>query len=500
MTKIKPERDMQDADSLTIDDALATVVNNAHQFYIAGKWVEPRSSESRDVINPATEKPIATIALAGDADVDHAVEAASKAFPAYSQSGREERIELLEAVIAVYKKHMHQIAALVSVEMGAPISLAEAAHAPSGLGHLEATLEALRTMDFEETIGSTSVVYEAVGVCAFITPWNWPLNQIAAKVAPALAAGCTMVLKPSELAPLNAIAFAQVLEEAGVPAGVFNLVNGDGPTAGRALSVHPLVDMVSFTGSTRAGVEIAKNAAPTVKRVTQELGGKSANIFLDDVDLEEALSRDIAGLYVNSGQSCNAGSRMLIPQNKMDDAIRIARETTEKVRVGDPHDESTAVGPVVSELQFQKVQGLITEALEEGATVVAGGPGRPEGIEAGYYVQPTVLAGVTNDMTIAREEIFGPVLTLIAYQDEDDAIEIANDTDYGLAGMVSSADPERARRVARRMRTGMVHLNGAPLTADAPFGGYRQSGNGREYAAHGLREFLEAKSIYGDNA
>jgi aldehyde dehydrogenase (NAD+) len=452
------------------------------------------------VINPATEEPIATIALGDQADVDAAVAAAAAAFPAFSQTSKEERIALLERVIEVYKAHIGEIAAIVSLEMGAPITLASRAQAPAGLGHLMQTLAALKRTEFEETIGTTTVVYEPVGVCGLITPWNWPLNQIAAKVAPALAAGCTMVLKPSEIAPLNAIAFAQVLEEAGVPAGVFNLVNGDGPTVGQALSTHPRIDMVSFTGSTRAGVEVAKNAAPSVKRVTQELGGKSANIFLDDVALEQALARDVAGMYVNSGQSCNAGSRMLIPEGRMDEAIRIARETTEQVVVGDPRDAGTAVGPLVSEAQWAKVQRLIETAIAEGATVVSGGPGRPEGVEHGYFVKPTVLADVTNDMTIAREEIFGPVLALIAYRDEDEAVEIANDTNYGLAGMVSSADPERARRVARRLRTGMVHVNGAPLSADAPFGGYRQSGNGREFADHGLREFLEAKSIYGDNA
>ena len=450
------------------------------------------------MINPATEKPIVAIAAGGVGDVEKAIDAAVHAFPSFSQTTREERIALLERVIEVYKRRMPDIAGLVSLEMGAPLSLAEAAHAPSGLGHLLATLEALKTMPFEETVGSTTVIYEPIGVCGLITPWNWPLNQIGAKVAPALAAGCTMVLKPSEIAPLNAIAFAQVLDEAGVPPGVFNLVNGDGPTVGVALSVSPRIDMISFTGSTRAGIEVAKNAAPTVKRVTQELGGKSANIFLDDADIETGLSRDIKGLYTNSGQSCNAGSRVLIPEELMSQAIEVARKTTEGVRVGPPQETGTAVGPVVSETQYNKIQGLIEKALRDGATLVAGGPGRPDGLEAGYYVQPTVLAGVTNDMTIAREEIFGPVLTLIAYRDEDEAIEIANDTDYGLAGMVSSADPERARKVARRMRTGMVHLNGAPLTADAPFGGYRKSGNGREYAAYGLREFLEAKSIYGD--
>jgi aldehyde dehydrogenase (NAD+) len=491
---------MPDAQLSTIDDELAPVIDHTRKFYIDGQWVDPHSSDTLDVINPATEKSIASIALGDADDVDSAVDAAVRAFRTFSATTREERIALLENVIKVYKAHIHEIAAVVSLEMGAPMSLAKGAQAPAGLGHLMATLAALKETEFEEKIGSTSVVYEPVGVCGFITPWNWPLNQIAAKVAPALAAGCTMVLKPSEIAPLNAIAFAQVLDEAGVPAGVFNLVHGDGPTVGQALALHPKIDMISFTGSTRAGIEVAKNAAPTVKRVTQELGGKSANIFLDDVDLESALARDVAGLYVNSGQSCNAGARMLIPQDRMEDAIRIAKETTEKVVVGDPGDQGTAVGPVVSEAQYNKVQGLIERALEEGATLVAGGPGRPEGVESGYFVRPTVFANVTNDMTIAREEIFGPVLTLIGYRDEDEAVEIANDTNYGLAGMVSSTDPQRARAVARRMRTGMVHLNGAPLTVDAPFGGYRQSGNGREFAAHGLREFLEAKSIYGDNA
>ena len=491
---------MSDTQSPTVNEQLAPVSANTRKFFIGGAWIEPHSTETLDVINPATEEPIATIALGDQADVDAAVTAAAAAFPAFSQTSKDERIALLERVIAAYKAHLGEIAAIVSLEMGAPISLAKGAQAPAGLGHLMYTLAALKELELEETIGTTTVVYEPVGVCGLITPWNWPLNQIAAKVAPALATGCTMVLKPSEIAPLNAIAFAQVLEEAGVPAGVFNLVNGDGPTVGTALSIDPRIDMVSFTGSTRAGVEVAKNAAPSVKRVTQELGGKSANIFLDDESFDAALARDVARMYVNSGQSCNAGSRMLVPEGRLDDAIRIAAETTEKVAVGDPSDAATAVGPVVSEAQWGKVQRLIETAIAEGATVVSGGPGRPEGIEHGYFVKPTVLAGVTNEMTIAREEIFGPVLTLIAYRDEDEAVQIANDTTYGLSGMVSAADPERARRVARRMRTGMVHVNGAPLAVDAPFGGYRQSGNGREFAAHGLREFLEAKSIYGDNA
>ncbi len=490
---------MPDVQSPAVDQALATVIDHSRHFYIDGSWVDPRSPDTLDVIDPATEKPIATVALGGQADVDAAVSAARRAFESFSQTTREERIALLETVIEVYKRHRGEIAGVVSAEMGAPARLARAAQAPAGLGHLAATLAALRSEPFEEQIGSTTVVYEPVGVCGFITPWNWPLNQIAAKVAPALATGCTMVLKPSEIAPLTGIAFAQVLDEAGVPAGVFNLVNGDGPTVGAALAEHPDIDMISFTGSTRAGIEVARAAALTVKRVTQELGGKSANIFLDDDSLAESLARDVAGLYVNSGQSCNAGARMLVPSARMDEAIEIASQTTAGVVVGAPGAEGTAVGPVVSEAQFDKVQGLIEAAIEEGATLVAGGSGRPEGLESGYYVRPTVFANVTNEMRIAREEIFGPVLTLIGYEDEDDAVRIANDTLYGLAGMVSASDPERARRVARRLRTGMVHVNGSPLTADAPFGGYRRSGNGREYAAHGLREYLEAKSIYGDN-
>lgn len=491
---------MSDTQVSTVEPALAPIIDNTKKFYIGGEWVDALSSETIEVINPATERPIATIALGGQEDVEAAVQAAVGAFEAFSHTTREERIDLLERVIVTYKAHMDEIAALVSLEMGAPMGLCRAAQAPAGLGHLMATLEALKTYEFEETINTTTVVYEPVGVCGFITPWNWPLNQIAAKVAPALATGCTMVLKPSEIAPLNAIAFAQVLDEAGVPAGVFNLVQGEGNTVGTALSVHPRIDMMSFTGSTRAGVEVAKNAAPTVKRVHQELGGKSANIFVDDEGFAEALARDVAGMYVNSGQSCNAGSRMLIPERRMEEAIRIARETTEKVTVGDPQDDGTAVGPLASETQWNKVEGLIERAIADGAELVIGGAGRPAGLTSGYFVKPTVLANVTNEMEIAREEIFGPVITLIAYRDEDEAVRIANDTDYGLAGMVSAKDPEHARRLARRMRTGMVHLNGAPLTADAPFGGFRKSGNGREFASHGIREFLEAKSIYGDRA
>jgi aldehyde dehydrogenase (NAD+) len=359
-------------------------------------------------------------------------------------------------------------------------------------------LNALKNQEFEEQLGTTTVVYEPVGVCAFITPWNWPLNQIAAKVAPALAAGCTMVLKPSEVAPLNALIFAEVLHDAGVPAGVFNLINGDGATVGAPLSAHPDVDMVSFTGSTRAGIEIARAAAPTVKRVAQELGGKSANVVLDDVDIAQVVARDFFGMCMNTGQSCNAGTRMLVPNSMMDAAIAAAKATAEKIPVGDPTAEGIAVGPVVSEAQWLKIQALIQKGIDEGATLVTGGTGRPEGLDTGYCVRPTVFANATNDRTIAREEFFGPVLSMIGYDTDDEAVEIANDTEYGLSGYVSAGDLDRARAVARRLRTGMVHINGAPLDQRATFGGYKQSGNGREFAGWGLHEFLEAKAIMGD--
>jgi aldehyde dehydrogenase (NAD+) len=475
-----------------------SVVEHAHRFYIDGQWVEPSTPTVLDVINPATEQPFASIALGTIADVDTAVAAARRAFDAFSTTKREERIALLERVIAAYESRMEDIAQAISLEMGAPITLARGKQAPAGLGHFRATLAALREASFEERIGTTTVAYEPVGVCGLITPWNWPLFQTGAKVAPALATGCTMVLKPSEIAPLSAVILAEVLEEAGVPAGVFNLVQGDGPTVGAAMAAHPDIDMISFTGSTRVGVDVAQRAAPTVKRVALELGGKSANIVLDDADLEAVLARDVPKMYGNSGQSCNAGTRILVPRDRMEEAARIAKQAMEAAVVGAPDDPATVLGPVVSQSQFEKIQRLIQSGLDEGATLVTGGLGRPEGVEAGYYVQPTVFADVGNDMTIAREEIFGPVLSLIPYEDEDDAVRLANDSNYGLAGMVSSADQARARAVAKRMRTGMVHLNGASMSPDAPFGGYKQSGNGREFGAHGMREFLEAKSLFGD--
>ena len=475
-------------------------MSNRQKFYINGEWVESSTSATLEVINPATEEPIDTIALGGPADVDKAVAAAKAAFETFSQTSREERVALLEQIIATYSARMGDVAQVISQEMGAPLPLANAAQAPAGLGHFMTTLEVLKTFEFEEDIGTSHVVREPAGVCGFITPWNWPINQIACKVAPALAAGCTMVLKPSEVAPFNAILFAEILDEAGVPAGVFNLVNGDGPTVGVALSSHPDVDMMSFTGSTRAGIEVARNAAPTVKRVAQELGGKSANIILDDADFQAAISRDVFGMCMNSGQSCNAPTRMLVPNARMDEAAAIAKAAAENVRVGAPDADGTTIGPVVSEVQFNKIQGLIEKGIEEGAKLETGGPGRPDGLNQGYYVKPTVFSHVTNDMTIAREEIFGPVLSLIGYEDDEDAVRIANDTVYGLSGYISSGDPDRAKSMARRIRSGNVHLNGAPVDNKAPFGGYKQSGNGREWGSHGFEEFLEVKAIMGYNA
>ncbi len=472
-------------------------MDNALKFYIDGQWVEPSTDDRLDVINPATEEVISQVALGGTDDVDTAVAAARRAFDSFSQTSREERIELLERIIETYKGRLGEMAATITAEMGAPSKLASRAQAPSGMGHFMSTLAVLKDFEFEEPLGKATVVKEPVGVCGLITPWNWPANQIACKVAPALAAGCTMVLKPSEVAPLSAIIFAEILDAAGVPPGVFNLVNGDGPTVGAAISSHPGIDMVSFTGSTRAGVEVAKAAAPTVKRVAQELGGKSANIIVDDDGFASAVARDVGRMCNNSGQSCNAPSRMLVPKSRMDEAASIAAEAAGKIVVGAPEAEDTTIGPVVSDVQFRKIQDLIQQGIDEGAHLAAGGTGKPEGLDRGYYVKPTVFTHATNDMTIAREEIFGPVLTIIGYDDLDDAVEIANDTPYGLSGYVSAEDADQARAIARRLRTGNVHINGAFGEMAAPFGGYKQSGNGREWGVYGLEEFLEAKAIMG---
>jgi aldehyde dehydrogenase (NAD+) len=470
------------------------------KFFIDGAWVAPTGRREHDVINPATEEVIGKIYLGAAEDVDAAVKAARAAFETFSQTSREERMQLLQRIMKVFKEHMPRLAQAISDEMGAPMKLALHAQAASGLGHFHATLNALKDFEFEETIGTTQIRREPIGVCGMITPWNWPINQISCKVAPALATGCTIVLKPSEVAPLSAHVFAEILEEAGVPKGVFNLIDGDGPTVGEAISRHPDIDMVSFTGSTRAGVLVAKAAADTVKRVSQELGGKSANIILEDADLNAAIKSGVLSMMSNTGQSCNAPSRMLVPQKLYDEAVKIAKAVAERPVVGDPKAESTTMGPLANKNQFEKVQALIQKGIEEGATVVAGGPGRPDGLTKGYFVKPTVFANVTNDMTIAREEIFGPVLVMIPYKDEEDAIRIANDTIYGLSGYVYAGNIENARRVAARLRTGMVHLNGAPTDANAPFGGYKQSGNGREWGREGLKEFLETKAIMGYSA
>ncbi len=472
-------------------------MKDCRQFYINGEWVEPTEANDFEVIDPSTEEPIAKISLGTPADVDKAVAAARAAFDDFSTTTREQRLELLGRLIETYKARLDEMAKTISLEMGAPMWLAKAAQARAGLGHLMVAAQVLENYEFEHLQGTTLMRKEPIGVCGLITPWNWPINQVSAKVAPAIAAGCTMVLKPSEVAPLSSYLWAQILDEAGVPAGVFNMVNGEGPTVGEAISSHPDIDMVSFTGSTRAGVSVATAAAPTVKRVTQELGGKSANILLDDVNLTAAVSGGVQTCFMNSGQSCNAPTRMLVPRELLAEAEQIAREAAEHVAVGDPREEGTNIGPVVSKVQFDKIQGLINKGVEEGAELVTGGPGRPEGLDRGYYVKPTVFSKVSNEMTIAREEIFGPVLSIIPYDDEEDAVRIANDTLYGLSGYVSSGDLDRARKVANRIRAGNVHVNGAQVDSAAAFGGYKQSGNGREWGEAGFEEYLELKCVFG---
>ena len=472
-------------------------MSNHLKFFINGEWVDPVVPAVLDVINPATEEAYTQISVGSKADVDRAVAAAKAAFPAFSVTSKAERLKLLKRILEVYNERYDDIARAVSDEMGAPLSFAMEAQAWAGRGHMEATIEALENYEFGHLRGSTMVVKEPIGVCALITPWNWPLNQIVCKVAPALAAGCTVVLKPSEIAPISGIIFAEVMEAAGTPKGVFNLVNGTGPDVGQVMAGHPDVDMVSFTGSTRAGTIVAKTAADTVKRVAQELGGKSANIILPDADFERAVRKGVEGCFGNSGQSCDAPTRMLVPADRHDEALKIAKAAAETFKVGDPKSDETMLGPVVSQLQFDKIQRLIEAGIKEGATLVTGGLGRPEGLNRGYYVRPTVFGNVTNDMTIAREEVFGPVLSIISYQDEEDAVSIANDTVYGLAAYVQSSDIEHARKIAARMRAGSVYLNYPDWDTHAPFGGYKQSGNGREYADWGIHDFLEIKGIVG---
>lgn len=475
-------------------------MSHSLEFYINGHWVKPHGTHVIDVINPATERPCSQIAVGDATDVDLAVKAAHAAFPVWSTSTREDRLAVLERILHVYKRHTEDMAQAISLEMGSPIARARDSQSWAGMAHLEEMISALKTFVFDELQGDILITREPVGVCGLITPWNWPMNQIVCKVAPALAAGCTMVLKPSEIAPLSALVFAEILDEAGVPPGVFNLVNGDGPTVGEALARHPDIDMISLTGSTQAGIAVAKLAADTVKRVHQELGGKSPNIVLPDADFADAIRRGVKGCYSNSGQSCDAPTRLIVPRDRMEEAMALAKETADSVRLGSPTSEETQLGPVVSETQYNRIQALIQKGIDEGATLVTGGMGKPAGLETGYYVRPTVFGNVQPEMTVSREEIFGPVLSIIAYDDEEHAIRIANDTPYGLAAYVQSGDLSHARKVARRLRAGNVNINGADWTVAAPFGGYGQSGNGRECSRWGLADFVEIKAIIGYGA
>lgn len=467
--------------------------------YVNGQWVTPlTSTQTLDAINPATETPCATIALCGPDDVEQAVAAARAAFDGYSSTPLEDRLALVEKLIVIFERRYDEMVCAISTEMGAPYDLSYNAQAECGPGHLKETVRAARAMDWNSSIGSTgNLTYEAAGVCVLITPWNWPINQLAAKIGPALVAGCTMVLKPSEVAPLSAQLFAEFIDEAGFPAGVFNMVHGTGAMIGEALTSHPEVDMVSFTGSTRAGIQIAKSAADTVKRVSQELGGKSANIVFADSGLEAAVTRGVLHCFGNTGQSCNSPTRMLVEASVYEEAVAIAAKVAQGVKLGDPMERGPHLGPVVSKAQFDKIQRLIQVGIDEGARLVAGGPGLADGFDRGYYVKPTIFADVHNKMTIAQEEIFGPVLVMIPFKDEADAIKIANDTPYGLAGYIQSGDLERARRVARKIRAGSVYLNGHGQDYCSPFGGFKQSGNGREWGVFGLHDFLEIKVING---
>jgi aldehyde dehydrogenase (NAD+) len=470
---------------------------NALKFYIDGAWVDPVGSATLDVINPATETAFLTIAMGGAADVDRAVAAARKAFGTWAFSTRDERLALLRRVLDEYNRRFEDIAQAVTAEMGAPIAFAREAQAWAGQAHMEATIKALEDYTFEQARGTTQIIKEPIGVAALITPWNWPLNQIVCKVAPAIAAGCTVVLKPSEIAPVSGLIFAEIMHAAGTPAGVFNLVNGNGPDVGQVLSEHHDVDMVSFTGSTRAGILVAKAAADTVKRVAQELGGKSANIILPDADFASAVDAGVRGCFGNSGQSCDAPTRMLVPADRHAEALEIARATDATIVVGDPHDPATTLGPVVSDVQWGKIQRLIQAGIDDGAELVTGGVGLPEGLHQGYYVRPTVFGGVTPDMTIAREEVFGTVLAIMPYDSVEQAIAIANDTVYGLASYIAGTDMDQIRAVARRLRSGTVNINYPDWDTFAPFGGYKQSGNGREYADYGIHDFLEIKGVVG---
>ena len=472
-------------------------MKNCEKFYINGEWVNPVNElKTMDVINPATEDTIGTIAMGDSDDVNIAVKAAKDAFVTFGQTSTEERIEILQKIVELYMARSDEFAEIISLENGSPITLAKNAQAASGIGHFATALATLQNYNFEEIRGETVIRKEPIGVVGMITPWNWPINQISCKVGPAIAAGCTMVLKPTEIAPLNAILLAEVLDEAGLPKGVFNLINGDGPTVGEAMSSHPNIDMMSFTGSTRAGIAVAKGSADSVKRVHQELGGKSANIILDDADFVKAVSRGTKHMFNNTGQSCNAPSRMLVPESRQDEAKEAAKKVADELIVGDPSSEETVMGPVVSDAQFNKIQGLIEKGIEEGAEVVVGGLGKPEGLNQGYFVKPTVFANVSNDMTVAREEIFGPVLSVLEYEDQDEAINIANDTDFGLGAGVFTKDLKKASWTASKLESGQVYVNkwfaGNHAT---PFGGYKQSGYSREKGVDALKSYLQVKNV-----
>ena len=462
------------------------------KFYIDGKWVDPVEPKTGNVINPATEEVSGRISLGSVADVDLAVAAAKKAFVTWSQTSRETRLEYLRAIKAEYERRQSEIGDAVREEIGAPASLANGFHTFLGSGHLQTVIEVLEAFEFEKQKGSSRIVKEPIGVCALITPWNWPLNQVAVKVFPAIATGCTTVLKPPQLAPYSAQILAEIIASSGLPAGVFNMLQGSGSVIGNALSTHPDVDMISFTGSEQVGVQIAQAAAPTVKRVCQELGGKSPWIILDDASLGDNVAGATSGMMVNSGQTCSAGSRLLVPHARLDDAIKAAKEAADAVTVGDPNG-NFAMGPVVSKGQYNIIQEYIQKGLDEGATLIAGGLGRPEGLERGFYVKPTVFVA-TNDMVIAQEEIFGPVLVIIGYGDADDAVAIANDSPFGLAGYVSGVDVEQCRQIARRLRAGWIGINGG-FDFHAAFGGYKRSGNGREWGEYGFHEYVEIKSL-----
>ena len=476
------------------------ITERADQFFIAGEWMPANASRHLDVVNPATEEATCKVALGSAADLDKAVAAAREAFVSYSQTSVADRQALLNKIVEVYKSRFNEMGEMISMEMGAPIAFATRFQAGAGMGHFKTAASVLENFHFHEDMGPTAIVREPIGVIGMITPWNWPANQIACKVASALAAGCTMVLKPSEVAPLSALLIAEILDEAGVPKGVFNLVNGDGAGVGTAMAAHPDIDAISFTGSTGAGIDVAIKAAPTVKRVGQELGGKSANVLLDDCDFASEVEKGVSLCFRNAGQSCNSPTRMLVPHGRMDEVAARAKEVAEAFKVGNPADKEATMGPVVSDRQWQKIEDYIRIGIEQGATLVTGGPGKPEGLNKGYFVKPTVFANVTPGMTIAQEEIFGPVLAIMGYEDEADAIRIANGTPFGLAAYVSSADHAQAQKVARRLNAGMVTINMAAADPKAPFGGTKQSGNGREWGAFGIEEYLEVKSVMGWNA